>query len=551
MTELDWNTWGPPLAVLGAGVVVGLVVAFRSRSGSAQERAAEAGQSAREALLARKTSLIEQIRALDADMGKLDQPAFLAQREALVIEAAETLRQLDRLASAPAPTPAPAADDPAGDRRALRAGLWVSLVVVFFGILGVYLTESTKDRASGDSITGNTSASVAQQESEEVSAARAALAADPQDLDAINIITYNALTTRKLDEAMAMIDQARAIDPQSPDVLLHLAILQLSVGMFDKAELALGQALAAQPERGRHHLWMGLLRLYQNEPQAAVMSIEKALSLGIRIDEQSFARQLLAEAKNPRPAAAAAAPSGPTYSGPGGGAATVAGTVALAEGTAEDPSATVFVMVYASAEKGRPVATLRTSAGALPFGFAFEEGHAMGGAPWPDQVWVTAKIDADGAAGSGPDDVTIDLVGPLAKGAQGAVLQLPGRGAPESAETAASPEPSGAMLAGRVELGEGVVAAPDQTVFLIVYGSAAGAGRPVAARRLRVGDLPAEFSLGAGDTMGGSPWPDQVWVKAKVDADGSAGSSDGDQDGPLVGPLAAGATGVVVRAGGS
>lgn len=549
MSELDWNTWGPPLAVLGAGVIVGLVVAFRSRGGSAQERAADAGQSEREALRARKTSLIEQIRVLDADMGKLDQAAFLAQREALVIEAAETLRQLDQLADTPAPAAPPQADDAAGDRRALRAGLWVSLVVVFFGILGVYLTESTKNRASGDSITGNTSATVAQQESEEVTAARAALAANPQDLEAINIITYNALTTRKLDEAMAMIDQARAIDAQSPDVLLHLAILQLSVGMFDKAEVALAQAVAAQPERGRHHLWMGLLRLYQNQPQAAVESIEKALSLGLRIDEQGFARQLLAEAKNPRPAAAAA-PSGPTYSGPGGGAATVAGTVALAEGTAEDPAATVFVMVYASAEKGRPVATLRTSAGALPFSFAFEEGHAMGGAPWPDQVWVTAKIDADGAAGSGPDDVTIDLVGPLAKGAQGAVLQLPGRGAPAAAE-AAAPEPAGPMLAGRVELGDGVAAAPDQTVFLIVYGSAAGAGRPVAARRLRVGDLPATFSLGAGDTMGGSPWPDQVWVKAKVDADGSAGSSEGDLDGPLIGPIEAGASGVVVRAGGS
>jgi len=415
-----WEVWGPPVVVLLVALVVGLIFALRAQAKGADARAAEDRAGDREALAARKASLVEQLRLLEADRDKLDPQTFSDRHAALLAAAADALRQLD----APAP-PAPAAAAPtadrAGDRRALQAGLWVAAAVAFFGVLGVLLSGSTAERAPGATMTGNTQAAA---EPAEVAAAREALAANAQDLAAINTLSYHFLTTRQLDQAMTLLDLARAIRADDPDGLLHLAILQMSVGMFDRAAPLMDQARAAQPERGRFWLWTGLLHLYQDQREQAIEAVEKSLQLGIRADEQGFARQLLAEARSPAPspqgapagAPAASAPSvgsvgaapegGITYSGPGGGEARLEVSVRLGDGQAAEPDKVVFVMVYAN-EGGRPppVATARLRAGDLPAALRFEDGHTMGGSPWPAQVWVKARLDADGRPGASPGDV--------------------------------------------------------------------------------------------------------------------------------------------------
>ena len=416
-----WEVWGPPVVVLLVALVVGLIFALRAQAKGADARAAEDRAGDRDALAARKASLVEQLRLLEADRDKLDPQTFADRHAALLAAAADALRQLDAPAPAP-PALSPSPADRAADRRALQAGLWVAAAVAFFGVLGVLLSRSTADRAPGATMTGNSQAAA---EPAEVAAAREALAANAQDLAAINTLSYHFLTTRQLDAAMTHIDQARAIRADDPDVLLHLAILQMSVGMFDRAAPLMDQARAAQPERGRFWLWTGLLHLYQNDREKAVESVEKSLQLGIRADEQAFARQLLAEARSPAPAAAGApaagaaaagaaaagasgapAVGGVTYSGPGGGEARLEVSVGLGAGLSPDPEQVVFVMVYAN-DGGRPppVATARLRAGDLPASLRFEDGHTMGGSPWPAQVWVKARLDADGRPGSSAGDV--------------------------------------------------------------------------------------------------------------------------------------------------
>lgn len=456
-----WSTWGPPLVVLLVGLVVGLALALAARGQGAAggvERRARA-----EALRARKESLVEQIRALEGDRAQLPEVERAARREALVLAAAEALAELEALersgaieegaaaADAAAAAEAAAGAAPGAARPGSRGGnpamlgLKIAGVVAFFGALGLGLTEAGKPRQAGMSVTGGgASGGGASAADAAVAAAEAALAVNPQDLAALNVLTYEALLRRDFQAAMTHVEAARGLSPEHPDVLIHLAILRLSVGMYDVSADALQRAIAAEPERGRGHLWLGLVRIYQDQRELAVTELETALKLGLRADETAFARQMIAEAKAPpgsrltEAAAEAGAPAGgaeapspgaPSFSGPGGGGPTLAGVASFGPKTAaalaELPGQVVFLMVYRSAE-GRPppVATAKASRGALPWSFQFEQGHAMMGGAWPEQVWIKARLDADGQPGAGPGDVDSALLGPFSVGDSGAALVI-------------------------------------------------------------------------------------------------------------------------------
>ncbi len=273
----------------------------------------------------------------------------------------------------------------------------------------------------------------------EVEDAKARLEADEDDLEAIHIVTYHALLNRDLDNAMKYVDQARALDPNAAELHVHLAILQLSVGMYDRAEAELDVAIERRPEWGRPYLWMGLVRLYQSRSEDAITQVEKAIGLGLRVDEQQFARQLLADARTPKAASASggaaaggasgsAAVAGPMYAGPGGGAVQLGGTVAVPEGDLP-PDQVVFLVVYRTASGSAPpppVATARLTVADLPFAFQFEEGHSMTGGPWPEEVWIKARVDGDGRPGVSPSgDLDSNLLGPVRPGAEGLVLTFP------------------------------------------------------------------------------------------------------------------------------
>jgi hypothetical protein len=90
-----------------------------------------------------------------------------------------------------------------------------------------------------------------------------------------------------------------------------------------------------------------------------------------------------------------------------------------------------------------------------------------------------------------------------------------------------------------------VEADPSKRVFLIVHRNEAGRGPPLAVRPLAAAELPATFTMTDADQMmSKGPWPEKVWVFARLDADGVAGSGPGDLESAKLGPLAAGTDGV-------
>ncbi|MBL8619499.1 MAG: hypothetical protein JNM72_28060 [Deltaproteobacteria bacterium] len=434
-----WSTWGPPIVVLLLGLIVGLVIALLSRGRAAPGSLERADQV--EALRARRDSLLEQLRLLEADRQTLPEAVRLERREALISAAAAVLAELEALEQAPAaaePLATPAAAPAPSGKQALWRGVQVAGLLVFFAVVALSLTEAGKPRQMGAPPTGGGAAPEGLGQAE-VLEAEQKLAANPQDIDALNVLTYSALLRRDFQAAMTHVEAARQVNPEHPDVLIHLGILRLSVNMHEAADSSLRAAIAAQPTRGRAHLWLGLSLLMQQQNDAAIGEFEQALSLGLRADEQGFAQQMIRDAKNPRPAAAAGAPSAggaeapaaPGYSGPGGGGATLGGQVRLSDALAaavdQQPGRVVFVMVYRNAE-GRPppVATAKLSRDGLPWSFQFEQGHAMMGGGWPEQVWIKARLDADGQPGASAGDVDSALMGPFAVGATGVELVIGG-----------------------------------------------------------------------------------------------------------------------------
>lgn len=397
---MDWNVWGPPLVVLviagGLGIGVAIAATRRTSSSSAGNRLEE--------LDARKATLVEALRELDADRGKLDEPTWSRRREGLLEAAAETLRARE----APAPAEPQSAPPP---RAVSNSGLvWAGSTALFFAGLALLLVQSAKPRAQGGSMTGGMEQGTDAPDPEEL-AARETLKKDPNDLAALNTMTWLAIRAQDLNGAMAYLDSARKVDPHDPLVLTHLAVLSLRVGMADRADVALSEALTARPGLARALLFRGLARLQLGDKTGAEAALTEVLgSKEASAEERQMASSILTEVRRP-----------PVQE-------RVGGTVALAPGLSPPTGSTLFVIARRTATPGGPpVAAVRQPGPTFPFAFTVTDENMMLGGAWPGEVWVQARLDSDGNPTTKADtDIESPVVGPLPSGATEIVLVLGG-----------------------------------------------------------------------------------------------------------------------------
>jgi hypothetical protein len=122
----------------------------------------------------------------------------------------------------------------------------------------------------------------------------------------------------------------------------------------------------------------------------------------------------------------------------------------------------------------------------------------------------------------------------------------PARGAPPLASET-SGEPSENSIAGTVRVAERVSdrVPPGAVLFIIVR---AGAGPPLAVKRISTPRFPFDFAIGPEDRMGeGAPFAGPLEVTALLDADGSVSSrSPGDLRGSAATSVEPGARGVEI-----
>jgi hypothetical protein len=165
----------------------------------------------------------------------------------------------------------------------------------------------------------------------------------------------------------------------------------------------------------------------------------------------------------------------------------------------------------------------------------------MLGGPWPDEVWVSARVDSDGnPTTKASTDLISNTAGPFSPGSTDVELILAATSSSDTKDVT-----DDARLSGTIRLSDKLTVPEEGSVFVIVRSTPGNAGPPLAAVRLDAASLPTTFTVTDSDIMMGGPWPEEVWISARTDHDSNAMTkSEQDATSRLIGPLSSGATDV-------
>ncbi|MCB9777056.1 MAG: tetratricopeptide repeat protein [Alphaproteobacteria bacterium] len=371
---VDWSVWGPPTAVAVVGLGFGLFLLMRGLGeGDSGELSAEG--LTRDDLQARKDARVEELRALQAEQGRLPPDEFDARWRRTLDDAARALRDLEHFTAAPTQAAVPA---PSGGWSLRRQLPFVVLAMIIAAGATWTLMQSSRERGSG----GMTGATVDSRQAA-LEEAKAALEANPQDIDAAAFLAHSYIRDGDLDAGMKYVDAGRTADPDDPRIQASLAALMIAIGYFERAESTLDDAQKAAPDLASAWLWRGVLRQQQGDLEGAGAAFDKVLELSTDAQDRRLAAILKSDLDK------AAHPVGPR----------VAGRVEIGEGVTVPEGALLFI--YARSPElgvGPPLAALKVPVSQLPYDFTISETDMIRPGTWPDEVWVSARVDLDGNA---------------------------------------------------------------------------------------------------------------------------------------------------------
>lgn len=428
---IDWQS---ALAVLVVGLAAGGILLWRTRQ--AASRPPVTADLDQRDLVARRDTLLQQLRELDDTASKRTPEQLARERYALELAAASVMRDLERHAPAPggvgAPTTAVAAAVAAPDRSAMRGFLWGTATASAVGLLLFFVARASAPREEGGSLTGT----VGPLSSSQAGGAPAA------GSDEVEAHLAQARAHLAQQDLMGVWNDTQFVlqrEPGNPRALSYQALVRLAMGQPDVAESMLKRAMAAAPDLLDAHLHLAVVYARSGRGAQAESTLRAAIA---RFPEQREGLEGLmeelrhtgpAEAADPNAAGAHAgvAPPDDVHAGamdtadgrPGAapkmGAASEAGMPARLSGVVEvDGSARgriarggiVFVTVRAAGmTTGPPVAVKRLSAAALPGAFAITSADSMLGQELPERVRIEARLDPDG------DPLTRDATDPAAR----------------------------------------------------------------------------------------------------------------------------------------
>ena len=407
--------WGPAVAFLAAGLVVGALILWRVlRKAPAAPGVRPEDSLERRDLLARLDGLVNQLRELEDTGVKRTAAQHRDERFLLELQAARTLLALDALAAPSAALgkkrePAEAAAPARGS--ALTGFFWGVGSAAALGLLFFFVSQSSKPRAAGGSVTGNTPmeggaapAPAAAEDSAEIAALEARVRQNPEDIGArLDLARLHLMR----EDMMAVYNETQAVlqrDPENPRALAYQSLVRLAMGQGDQAEEMLVRALRKDPDLLEGYLHLMFVYTRVGKPRQAEATMKRAAERFP--DRAESLRRLLAQMQAPpadEQASAAGAAGGTSGPAPppasSGGGRSVSGVIDLdpAARAALRPGAIVFVMLRESGfGAGPPLAARRLPASSFPLAFEIGQADAMAGGQVPDDVLVEARLDSDG-----------------------------------------------------------------------------------------------------------------------------------------------------------
>ncbi len=240
--------WLPGLLVLGGALLIGVVYLLLTRHRN--QRLADREEQQTE--LDRKAQLyLDQLRELNQEQHHLSPEQYQAEKSRLELLAAAALRSRDEHRQRPVapgsdstpPTSAAAAQAtprPAGffDRNPqLKGALWGAGVVLFFVMIGIWLSQAEKPRQGGEATGKDPSAMGANvapmvDDEREQGFQRALTRANehPDDVDLSASVVHELIRREDWPKAIALTDRSLGVDPFHPEHRIHRALFRASRG---------------------------------------------------------------------------------------------------------------------------------------------------------------------------------------------------------------------------------------------------------------------------------------------------------------------------------
>ena len=404
--------WGPAVAVLVAGLAVGALVLWRVMPRGAVSKTPSVVPLTQRDLEGKYQALLVQLRELDDAAGKRSPEQIGAERHALEHTAARVLRELEGLGNTtPASEPpkkkkaaAAAPTSAAAPATALQGFLWGVGSVAVLGLLFYFVSQQSRARAPGGSVTGETpTQAAAPPDDAELRERRAAVEKNPQDVDERLELVRLYLVRQDMMSVFQETQAVLKLQPGNPRALSYQALVRLAMGQAPQAEAMLKQALAKDPKLLDAYLHLMLVYV-RSERGADAEKVLKDVSQRFPEQAESF-RQLLSEMRarmkdEPRAAQAPAQGEDPhARVGAAPDEKKVSGTLELdpALRASSFAGAIVFVTLREGGfGAGPPLAAKRLPLGAFPMPFEIGASDSMTGEPLPKDLLIEARIDADG-----------------------------------------------------------------------------------------------------------------------------------------------------------
>jgi tetratricopeptide (TPR) repeat protein len=421
-TPTDWVS---AIAILAAGVILGLVFLFffRTRRGAARIGGEE--DLRRKDLEAKRDALVQQLR---------DPGLSPDERTRLELETAAVLRALEPAGGGAVAARAVSQDEelvPASAMNpALKGFLWGAGSFAVLAALGFFVWQSANPREEGGMPTGGLpSASQPQQPQMPtdpiVAQLEAAVQREPDNLDLRNNLAQAYLES---DNMIGVFEQTKYVLERKPDdsrALTFQGLVRMAMGELPAATSMIEKATQSDPKNIDAWVARSWIYLQQDRVKDAEAMIAEAAKQSpndkARL-EQVFAqmKQHAEEAKNqpPQTAAGELPPGHPPVDGaqPGGAATApmaaappspAAGGERSIRVTLElDPAARgkqgVLYVMARNPQGGPPVAVKRMMVTQFPVTFDFGSADSMMGQPLPDKFRLEARLDSDGDAATKP-----------------------------------------------------------------------------------------------------------------------------------------------------